>query len=182
MAQHLSYVANTHARHDEFIGRFRHLRLRVTPQRLLVLEALASATGHMTADEIMRWTAERYPAINLATIYRTLDLLTSVGLVTQTDLGAGAAYFELVGESLHHHLVCEHCGSVTEVDDAMLVPVRERLLREYGFRTSANHLALFGLCRACVAATREHTAPAHTTHSEMGVSPDANKAQPESQN
>ena len=146
----------THPQREAFIERFRHLRLRVTPQRVLVMEALATNGGHMTADEIMRWTAERYPAINLATIYRTLDLLTSVGLVTQTDLGSGASEFELVGDTLHHHLVCEQCGAVTEIDDAMLVPMRERLLREYGFRASARHIGLFGVCKECLEASRAH--------------------------
>ena len=146
----------SHPRREEFIERFRHLHLRVTPQRLLVVEALASQSGHMTADEIMRWAAARYPAINLATIYRTLVLLTSVGLVTQTDLRGGAIRFELVGETQHHHLVCERCGAVTEVDDALFAPVRERLLRDFGFRSDARHLALFGLCAGCLAAGRDH--------------------------
>lgn len=118
------------------------------------MQALVSGGGHLTADEIMRWTAERYPAINLATIYRTLDLLTSVGLVTQTDLGSGAAHFELVGDTLHHHLICEGCGAMMEVDDALLAPVRERLLRDHGFRASARHIALFGTCKQCLELSR----------------------------
>ena len=118
------------------------------------MQALVSGGGHLTADEIMRWTAERYPAINLATIYRTLDLLTSVGLVTQTNLGGGAAHFELVGDTLHHHLICEGCGAMMEVDDALLAPVRERLLRDHGFRASARHIALFGTCRRCLEQSR----------------------------
>ena len=158
----MSQVSSSHvqphslhsASHGQFVERFRQLGLRVTPQRLLVMEALAENGGHMTADAVMRWTAERYPAINLATIYRTLDLLTSVGLVTQSDLGSGAAEFELVGETLHHHLVCDECGAVTEIDDAALVPMRERLLRDYGFRVSSRHVGLFGTCTACLAASR----------------------------
>ena len=173
----MSQVSSSHthpnslhaSQHEEFIERFRHLGLRVTPQRLLVLEALAASGGHMTADDVMRWTAERYPAINLATIYRTLDLLTSVGLVTQTDLGNGASEFELVGETLHHHLVCDHCGSVTEIDDAALVPMRERLLRDYGFRVSSRHVGLFGACAACLAASRGQ-APASTTQGHEAAS------------
>ncbi|HEX6799202.1 MAG TPA: Fur family transcriptional regulator [Ktedonobacterales bacterium] len=144
--------------HSALAERLRHLGLRVTPQRLLVMEALGAngANGsHMTADEIMRWTAARYPTINLATIYRTLDLLASVGLVTQTDLGGASSTFELVGETLHHHLVCSSCGAAIEVDDALLVPLRERLLREHGFRADATHMALFGTCRACLEAGRE---------------------------
>jgi Fur family ferric uptake transcriptional regulator len=148
--------------------RLRQLGLRVTPQRLLVLEALSSSTTHITADEIMRWTAQRYPAINLATIYRTLDVLTSAGLVSQTDLGSGASEYELVGDSVHHHLVCERCGAVTEIDDTVFVPVRERLLRDFGFRVSARHIGLFGLCKACLATSRP------TRQSEPAQSTDTN--------
>ncbi|MBF6589505.1 MAG: transcriptional repressor [Ktedonobacterales bacterium] len=138
-----------HAAHSE---RLRRLRLRVTPQRLFVLEALDALGGHVTAEAIMRWTARHYPAINLATIYRTLDLLVSVGLVAQTDLGGGAATFELVGDVPHHHLVCERCGTVTELDDALLAALREQVLRSYGFRAHSRHIALFGICRGCLAA------------------------------
>ncbi|MFI5272594.1 MAG: Fur family transcriptional regulator [Ktedonobacterales bacterium] len=144
-----------------YAERLRRLGLRVTPQRLLVLEALGAGGGHLTADDIMRWTATRYPTINLATIYRTLDLLTTIGLVTQTDLGGGATSFELLGDSLHHHLVCAVCGAVTEVDDTVLVPVRERLLHDYGFRADASHMALFGTCHVCLEIAREQTPGEH---------------------
>jgi Fur family ferric uptake transcriptional regulator len=139
-----------------FVEHFRRLRLRVTSQRLLVMEALATNGGHMTADEILRWAEQRSSAINLATVYRALDALASAGLVTQTDLGGGATQFELVGDTHHHHLVCERCGSVIAVDDSILAPVRERLLEEIGFRASSRHMAIFGICRACQDA--EHAA------------------------
>ncbi len=137
--------------HQTFSERLRHLGLRVTPQRLFVLEALAVQGGHLTAEEIMRWAAQRLPALNLATVYRTLDLLVSVGLVAQTDLGGGAATFELVGNSPHHHLVCERCGEVSELDDALLASFRAQLLDRSGFRAHSRHMAIFGTCRACLA-------------------------------
>ena len=135
-----------------YVERLRHQGLRVTPQRLIVLEALAAHSGHISADEILQWAAARYPAINLATVYRTLDLLISIGVVAQTDFGSGVSFFELVGDAPHHHLVCEHCHAVLEVDDKALQPVHERILRDYGFLINARHLALFGACRACQAA------------------------------
>ena len=133
------------------VERLRRVGVRVTPQRLLVLAALAAHGGHMTAEAILRWAAERYPTINLATIYRTLDVLASIGLVARTDLGAGSSYFELVGESPHHHLVCERCGVMIEMDDALLLPLRNRLLEAYGFLADPRHVAIFGLCRECMA-------------------------------
>lgn len=132
-----------------YVERLRHRGVRVTPQRVIVLEALAAHSGHIAADEILQWAAARYPAINLATIYRTLDLLISIGLVAQSDFGSGVSYFELVGEAPHHHLVCEHCHAVMEIDAEALRPMHENILHDYGFLTNTRHLALFGSCRAC---------------------------------
>jgi Fur family ferric uptake transcriptional regulator len=143
---------NPGAAGPDYIARLRGLGVRVTPQRLLVLGALATLGGHVSADAILQWAAARYPALNLATVYRTLDLLISVGLVAQSDLGSGITQFEVVGESPHHHLVCERCGAVDELDAALLAPLQQRLLERYGFRANPRHVALFGLCRTCLAA------------------------------
>jgi Fur family ferric uptake transcriptional regulator len=137
------------ARHEGPTERLRRLGVRVTPQRLFVLEALERNSGHMTAEEIMQWASLRYPALNLATVYRTLDMLLEIGLVAQTDLGGGAASFELVGESPHHHLACERCGGVIEMDETLLEELRAGALRIYGFHARPRHLAIFGVCRAC---------------------------------
>jgi Fur family ferric uptake transcriptional regulator len=145
-------LGESSAHQREFTDHLRRLGVRVTPQRLLVLEALTTQSGHLTADEVMRWTAQRYPGINLATVYRTLDLLVSVGLVAQTNLGGDAAMFELVGDSPHHHLVCERCGAVMELDDAAFARMRERIFDQHGFRAHSRHIAIFGVCQHCLAA------------------------------
>jgi Fur family ferric uptake transcriptional regulator len=129
--------------------RLRALRVRVTPQRLLVLEALAAHGGHMTAEEVMRWAAPHSSSLNLATVYRTLELLVSLGMVAQTDLGGEATAFELVGGAPHHHLVCERCGAVIEMDDTLFQSLRTDVLRRYGFDARSRHIALFGVCRTC---------------------------------
>jgi Fur family transcriptional regulator, ferric uptake regulator len=132
-----------------YIERLRKLGVRVTPQRVLVLQALASRDGHMTAEEIMQLVGEQRSGLNLATVYRTLDMLVTLGIVAQTDLGGGASSFELVGNEPHHHLVCEGCHSVTELDDEVLAPLRDQLLARYGFTAHSRHIAVFGLCRKC---------------------------------
>jgi Fur family ferric uptake transcriptional regulator len=129
--------------------RLRALHIRVTPQRLLVVEALAAHGGHMTAEEVMRWAAPRSSGLNLATVYRTVELLVSLGLVAQTDLGGEATAFELVGGAPHHHLVCESCGAVIEMDDGLFQSLRSDVLRRYGFDARSRHIALFGVCRDC---------------------------------
>lgn|SRR5487761_2002334 len=138
--------------HESYAELLRRMGVRVTLQRLFVLEALELTGGHMTAEEIMQWALRRYPTLNLATVYRTLDLLVSVGLVAQTNLGGGAAYYELVGDSPHHHLACERCGRVIEMDEALLTGLRADALRIYGFHAHPRHLAIFGVCRDCYTA------------------------------
>lgn len=150
---------DTHARHAEQTQRLRRLGLRATPQRVLVLEALSARPGHHSADEILRWVAARYPAINLATIYRSLDALASAGLVTQTDLGGGVMSYELAGEEGHHHLICQRCGAVAEAPDDLFAPLREGLLWDYGFRATSRHFAIFGVCRACGEGSAAGTSP-----------------------
>ncbi len=149
----MTSTEDTHAHHAEQTRRLRRLGLRATPQRVLVLEALAAQPGHLSADEILRWVAERYPAINLATVYRTLDTLASAGLVTQTNLGEGVMSYELVGENGHHHLICQRCRGVAETSDVLFAPVREALLRDFGFRATSTHFAIFGVCKVCAQAS-----------------------------
>lgn len=138
-----------HEPHEDYTERLRRLGVRVTPQRLFVLEALELTGGHTTAEEVMRWVSRRYPALNLATVYRALDVLVSVGLVAQTNLGGGASYYELVGDSPHHHLACERCGQVIEMDESLLTSLQDDALRIYGFHARPRHLAIFGLCQEC---------------------------------
>lgn len=147
--EQVDYQPESHPAAQEYIERLRHLHVRVTPQRLLVLEAVSSQGGHLTAEEILQWASKRYPAINLATVYRTLDLLISVGLVSQTDLGGEATYYELVGDAPHHHLVCERCGAMVEMDDDDLLSLRLRLRERYGFEAHPRHVAVFGICAPC---------------------------------
>jgi Fur family ferric uptake transcriptional regulator len=122
---------------------------RLTPQRMMVLSALAEQESHVTAEAILDLVRLEYPYINLSTIYRTLDLLTELGLVAETDLGGGVRQFELVGAHPHHHLICQRCGHTVEISDDTLQPLRDRLQSHYGFEARMDHFAIFGVCEAC---------------------------------
>ncbi len=122
---------------------------RVTRQRLAIFAALAQLGGHRTAEEIYELVRTQYPEVNLSTVYRNLDLGVALGLVTQTDLGGGIRRFELVRAARHHHLVCQQCGAVAELEDELLEPLRAALLERYGFVARMDHFAIFGTCAAC---------------------------------
>jgi Fur family ferric uptake transcriptional regulator len=121
------------------VGRIRGLGYKATPQRLAVLRALA-AVQHQSLGEIRA----RCPEVGLVTIYRTLDLLSEIGVVRRLDLGDGPRY-ELA-EDHHHHLICESCGDVSEFERC---PLDLRRLRGIDFEITAHTLEIYGRCARC---------------------------------
>jgi Fur family ferric uptake transcriptional regulator len=129
---------------EAVVGKLRGLGYRATPQRVAVLEALA-AEQHQSMDELRG----RCPGVGLVTMYRTLDLLSGVGLVRKLELGDGPRY-ELA-EAHHHHMICESCGEVSEFDEC---PVDTSSLMELGFEVNAHSLEVYGRCAGCVGGGR----------------------------
>ena len=122
---------------------------RLTPQRMLVLSAIENSNDHISAEEIYAQVVAKYPYVNISTIYRTLELLNRLGLVTETDLGGGRVRYHPAGKGHHHHLVCQECGKVIDLDETVLYPLKDVLLREYKFSADLRHLGIFGRCADC---------------------------------
>jgi len=121
----------------------------MTPQRMMIASAIEASDGHISAEEIYAQVITRYPQVNISTVYRTLELLTQLGLVTDTDFGEGRVRYHPVGKGHHHHLVCQECGGITDLDEIVLSPLKLILLRQYGFSADLRHLAIFGRCKKC---------------------------------
>ena len=124
---------------------------RVTPQRQLVLEAV-TRLEHATPEEIYADVKLTAVGVNLSTVYRTLELLEQIGLVTHTHLGHGAHRYHLAADAQHVHLVCRKCGAITQVDPAAVSSLVTALDSDYGFETDVGHLTVFGTCADCRAA------------------------------
>ncbi len=122
---------------------------RITPQRQLILAALQQSNDHISAEEIHARILDKYPHVNISTVYRTLELLKNLDLVTETDLGSGLFRYHFADKGHHHHLICEKCGTTTEVDESLLLPIKRTVFNEYGFRANISHLAIFGRCSKC---------------------------------
>lgn len=119
----------------------------MTPQRQLVLDAVREL-GHATPEQICTRVQQAAPAVNITTVYRTLDLLERLSLVRHTHLGHGApSYSER--EHQHVHLVCHGCGAVLEAPADLMAELAERLHAESGFELDAAHVALSGRCDDC---------------------------------
>jgi Fur family ferric uptake transcriptional regulator len=126
---------------DAAIRQMRASGYKATPQRLAVLEALA-AEQHQSLEGIRG----RCPGVGMVTVYRTLGLLSGLGLVRRLDLGSGPRY-ELA-EDHHHHLVCEGCGKVTEFEHCPL-DLRGLSGASGDFRIRAHSLEVYGTCSEC---------------------------------
>lgn len=124
---------------------------RLTPQRQLVLEAV-DRLGHATPDELVVEVRKTASGVNISTVYRTLELLEGLGLVTHAHLGHGAPTYHAVTTDEHVHLVCRSCEHVQEVAPETIASLVGQLADERGFVVDIGHVAIFGLCRGCAAA------------------------------
>ncbi len=122
---------------------------RLTPQRMMILGIILDTDEHITAEEIHQRVCQQYPFVDISTVYRTLNLLKKLRLITETDLGGGSVRYELADKDPHHHLVCHRCGTSFALEHELLEPLQDRLLKEYGFAADLDHFASFGLCQTC---------------------------------
>ncbi len=125
---------------------------RVTAARLGVWQVLADAKDHLTADEVAGLVGHRDPAVNKASIYRSLTLFEEMGLVRQSRLGPErVAYWELGHPDEHFHLVCRACGVVDHHRGSLVGPVLDHLQDGHGFVVERVELTVTGLCGGCAA-------------------------------
>ncbi len=140
----------TEFRHnDDFQRVIRQRGFRVTPQRQLILEAVRAGKGHSSPEQVYNRVARKAPALNRATVYRTLEFLAEQHLIVSADVGTGGKVYEMTGETPHHHLVCEKCGNTGQINHATLKRAFKQIEKEHGFKVTTNHMALFGLCKHC---------------------------------
>ena len=138
---------------DSYLAEALHARgLRLTAQRQLVLRAVRDL-GHATPEQVHGAVREMAAGVNITTVYRTLELLEELGLVTHTHLSHGSPTFHTVTGEQHVHLVCRLCGAIDEVEPELLGPVAGTLERERGFVVDIGHVALFGRCSGCLEQT-----------------------------
>jgi len=126
---------------------------RLTPQRMMVVKALHGADTHVSAEEIYAQVKAKYPYANISTIYRTLELLKELGLVSEISLGDGCVRFHPADKGHHHHLVCQKCHRIIDLPESALTPLEEVLSDKHQFKADLKHMAVFGLCSECQSKT-----------------------------
>jgi Fur family ferric uptake transcriptional regulator len=128
--------------------RLRERGYRLTPQRELILDAV-DTLGHATPDEVLAEVRKHSAALNVSTVYRTLEVLEELGLVRHAHLSDRAPTYHSVRDHEHFHLVCRNCQQVISVDPDVLQPLLTRLEADHGFAADVGHLTVFGTCQEC---------------------------------
>lgn len=129
----------------------RNRGLQATSARIAVLQILKEEHHHRSVEELRSDILERYPAIDPATVYRTLETLEAHGLVVRMELGDKRTRWAYATHD-HHHLICRHCETVVELSDAPFQSLANDLRKESGVQVDMHHLVLRGLCPDCAIA------------------------------
>lgn len=121
-----------------------------TRQRELIASTFFSTGGHISAEDLYRKITEQESSIGLATVYRTLKLLSEAGLAREHRFGDNSSTYEPLTPKKHHdHMVCTGCRSVVEFENIGIERLQEKVAARYGFKIESHKLELYGLCQKC---------------------------------
>ncbi|MBH1939769.1 transcriptional repressor [Mobilitalea sibirica] len=147
---------------EQFKSLLKRNGLKVTTQRVVILEELSSRPGrHLTAEEIYDLVKKKYPEIGLATVYRTIQLLSELNLIDKLNLDDGYVRYEIGSKGQeeschhHHHLICVDCGKVYAFQDDLLETLEERIKQTMGFEVVDHEVKLYGHCKKCLEQSNE---------------------------
>ena len=121
---------------------------RVTPQRLMVARVLSDLDRHVTAEVVFDELGRRMPGVSLPTVYATLDLLETIGLIRRVASERGAVVYDPRTDA-HHHLVCRGCGAIVDVDAPVEADALLSAARSAGFAPDHAQVVVRGLCADC---------------------------------
>jgi Fur family ferric uptake transcriptional regulator len=123
--------------------------LRWTPQRRTLIDVLADTDGHVTGAELVEMCRAHDPTTTPSTVYRTLDVLEELGLLSHSHGADGREEFHVRPVAAHGHLHCNGCGTTWDIDSAEAAPIVETLARQRDFAVDLSHLSIAGRCSSC---------------------------------
>lgn len=136
----------------------RRSQRKLTRPRQAVLDTIVEAQTHLSPAEVYRRAKARYPRLGLTTVYRTLDLLVSLGYVQRVHGEGGCHNYVAALHQHSHHLLCSCCGRTEEFACGSMDPLVEALQAQTGFRIHRHILEMIGVCPECRAGESEGSA------------------------
>jgi Fur family ferric uptake transcriptional regulator len=147
----------TKVRSEELLAQLKELTPRVTPQRRVILETICDRGGHLSAEDIVAEVTRRLPGVSPSTVYRNLQALENVGLISHVHMGHGVAQYQAADHGRHHHLVCGICGHTQQIDERTTSNLQRSLLEAHGFEADFDHFAIYGTCAECARTGRANS-------------------------
>ncbi len=125
--------------------------MKYTEQRAIILQILLNIDDHLNAEEVLEIVKEEYPEqkIGIATIYRTLNFLEEVNLITSISFGKDGKKYEGNTNKHHDHIICTSCGKIVEFLDEEIERKQEKIAKENGFKITDHTMQIFGICSEC---------------------------------
>ncbi|MGD0917000.1 MAG: transcriptional repressor [Thermodesulfobacteriota bacterium] len=137
-------------RNDQFKAWISNGGLKATKQREEIFNLFLSSPGHKNLAQIHAQVTKLNPKIGYTTVYRTLKLLTRLGLATQRKFGDGETRYEPASKGSHHdHLICLDCGKIVEFEDQTLETLQNRIAQRHRFKITHHRMELYGRCEEC---------------------------------
>lgn len=145
---------------DEILSQYMNQHgLKHTRQRSLIIDAFFATGGHLSVEDVLSKVREQDSKVSMATVYRTMKLLSECGLAHARNFGDGQTRYEAaIGRHHHDHLICTGCGTIIEFENNRIEALQEMVARRHGFRVTSHKMELYGLCRSCQRSTSATTA------------------------
>lgn len=144
------YLGLTAKEVDLFVNCLKKKDLKLTAQRKMILNAFLNSIPHISAEELHDRLKHNNRTIGLATVYRTLKLLSECGLAGEIRLEDGITRYEPVfGHQHHDHLICLECGRIIEVIEPEIEELQQKLAQKNGFKVLSHRMELYGICKGC---------------------------------
>lgn len=138
-----------HERFEAIVRSIRESNHKLTPQRLAVARILAVSEGHPTVEAIHEQLNDDFPTMSLATVYRNVMLIKSLGEVLELGFPEGGNRYDGNKPYPHPHLICIHCKKITDPEIANLQDLTRQVSADSGFKILTHRMDFFGLCQAC---------------------------------
>jgi Fur family peroxide stress response transcriptional regulator len=146
------------ARVQDLVEKLRQQDCRITPQRLAILHTLASSHAHPSVEQIFEKVKKDFPTTSIATVYKTVSLLKSMGELIEFSFGDGSNHYDGRDPSPHPHFICQVCRRIDDIDIPELAHIGGQVADRGEYRITAFHINAWGICPSCQAAMEKKKA------------------------
>jgi Fur family peroxide stress response transcriptional regulator len=137
-------------KNQQLIAKLREKGFKVTPQRIAICEFILSSKDHPTADQVYQVVKRTYPTLSLATVYKTLSLLTKIGMLQELGFTDGISRYD-PDTSPHINIICRNCGKVQDYQVESIKKLWSQIIGDLGFKPTGQRLDIYRYCDQCLA-------------------------------